>query len=63
LDEFDKAWVELKNVYAETRHIASPETYVKDSYYHYASQREDLTWMIQVEELLHEIVREWADLK
>ncbi len=61
LDEFDMAWAELKDVYGETRHIAYPKYYVRDRYFHYASQREDLTWMIQVEELLHKLVREWLN--
>ena len=59
LNEFDSAWGDLENVYAKTRHIAYPKNYVKDRYYHYATQREDLTWMIQVEELLHKLVKEW----
>ena len=61
LDEFDIAWAELNDTYGETRHIAYPKNYVKDRYYHFASQREDLTWMIQVEELLHPMVNEWMD--
>ncbi|MCF6271146.1 MAG: beta-N-acetylhexosaminidase [Melioribacteraceae bacterium] len=61
LDDFDLAWTELKAVYGETRYISSPKKYVADRYYHYASQREDLTWMIQVEKLLHELVRDWAN--
>lgn len=59
LVEFNRAWENLKNVYAETRFIKYPDHYVPDRYFHFASQREDLTWMIQVEELLHPIIREW----
>jgi len=53
LQEFDKAWKNLKEVYSKTRFIAYPENHVPDRYYHFASQREDLTWMIQVEEVFH----------
>lgn len=62
LYEFEVAWTDLKNVYSETRHIMSPDNYVKDRYYHFASQREDLTWMIQVEEILHELINEWLEM-
>ncbi len=61
LDDFDQAWVELKDVYGKTRFIAYPENYVADRYYHFASQREDLTWMIQVEELLYPLVNKWLE--
>ncbi len=59
LNEFNTAWDNLKIVYSETRFIAYPDYYVPDRYFHFASQREDLTWMIQVEELYHKIIREW----
>ncbi len=59
LDGFDVAWENLKSVYSETRFIAYPDNYVPDRYFHYASQREDLSWMIQDEELIHKMVREW----
>ena len=59
LSEFDAAWDNLKNVYSETRFIAYPANYVPDRYFHFASQREDLTWMIQAEELYHKMIREW----
>ena len=61
LEEFDTAWRELKGVYGETRHISYPQNYVADRYFHFASQREDLTWMIQVEELLHPMVKKWLE--
>ncbi len=61
LDKFEVTWAELVNVYAETRIIAYPENYVSDRYYHFASQREDLTWMIQVEELLYPLVNKWLE--
>ena len=61
LENFNSAWVNLQNVYAETRFISYPAGYVPDRYFHFASQREDLTWMIQVEELIHPIVKKWLD--
>lgn len=51
---FEKSWNNLKTVYGETRFITQPTNFVHDRYFHFASQREDLTWMIQVEELLFE---------
>ncbi len=59
--DFDSAWANLKKVYSETRYISYPANYVSDRYFHFASQREDLTWMIQVEDLLHPMVDEWLD--
>jgi hexosaminidase len=61
LNEFTKAWENLQNVYAKTRFIYYPENYVSDRYFHYASQREDLTWMIQPEELFHSMIGEWIE--
>ena len=61
LKEFDEAWEYLKTVYAETRFIAYPDNYVPDRYFHYASQREDLSWMIKVEEQIRPIVNDWLD--
>ena len=59
LSEFKKAWENLLSVYGKTRFIAYPDNYVTDRYYHFASQREDLTWIIQVEELFQEKVIKW----
>jgi hypothetical protein len=59
LAEFDSAWENLKKVYAETRYIEYPEDYIPDRYFHFASQREDLSWMIQAEELFHRMIRDW----
>jgi len=61
LQEFDQAWEELQEVYSKTRFNAYSENYVPDRYYHYASQREDLTWMIQVEEIFHQSVKEFLE--
>jgi hypothetical protein len=59
LDGFDEAWENLKSVYSEARYITYPDSYVPDRYFHYASQREDLSWMVQPEELLNKMLREW----
>ena len=61
LQEFDEAWASLQKVYSKTRFISYPENYVEDRYFHFASQREDLTWMIQVEELLHPMIYQWLE--
>jgi hypothetical protein len=61
LKEFDRAWANLQAVYAKTRFIAYPENYVRDRYFHIASQREDLSWMIQTEEEYHKLVRDWLE--
>ena len=61
LAEFKTAWVNLNEVYGETRHVAYPKNYVADRYFHFASQREDLTWLVQVEELLHPQVVKWVE--
>ncbi len=61
LKEFDNAWLSLQNVYAETRFISCPETYVPDRYFHFASQREDMSYLIQAEELFHRMVQQWRN--
>jgi hypothetical protein len=52
ISEFNEKWTNLKQVYAKTRFIEYPANYVPDRYFHLASQREDLSWMIQAQELL-----------
>lgn len=59
LAEFNRSWENLKQVYAHTRFVSYPEDYVPDRYFHFASQREDLSYLIQVEEKFHQMVREW----
>ncbi|NOY36043.1 MAG: family 20 glycosylhydrolase [Chlorobi bacterium] len=56
LDYFHGAWENLERVYGKTRFTAYPPDYVPDRYFHYASQREDLTWMIQVEDLFQKMI-------
>jgi hexosaminidase len=57
--DFDEKWSKLKEVYSKTRFLANPPDYLPDPYFHYASQREDLTWMIQPEEMFHRMVQNW----
>lgn len=57
--EFGDAWANVLSVYAKTRFISYPETYVPDRYFHFASQREDLSWMIQAEEMFHGMIDKW----
>lgn len=59
MHEFDLAWAHLKEVYSQTRFIAYPAEYVPDRYFHLASQREDLTWAIQAEELFFGMINAW----
>lgn len=59
LSEFDNAWENLMEVYSETRFISNPPGYVPDRYFHYASQKEDLSWMIQAEEVFLPMIRKW----
>ena len=63
LGNFNITWKNLKNVYSETRFISYPPNYFPDRYYHFASQRSDLSWMIQVEEILHSDIAEWLKLQ
>ncbi|WP_372936340.1 family 20 glycosylhydrolase, partial [Mariniphaga sediminis] len=46
LDDFNRSWEKLKQVYAQTRFVTYPENYVPDRYYHFASQREDLSYLV-----------------
>lgn len=57
--EFQEAWDEVKSVYSQTRFIAYPLNYVPDRYFHSASQREDLSWMIQAEEMYFGMIEKW----
>jgi hexosaminidase len=57
--KFESAWAHLEDAFAKTRFISYPEDYQPDHYFHYASQREDISFMKQAEELYHEMIREW----
>jgi hypothetical protein len=59
VDEFQQSWMNLQNVYSETRFISYPPNYVPDRYFHLASQREDLSWMIQAQELYNGMIEKW----
>lgn len=59
MKDFRKTWNELESVYGETRFISYPPDYLPDRYFHLASQREDLTWMIQPEELFLGMIYKW----
>ena len=59
LREFQQDWSALQSVYSQTRFISYPDNYIPDRYFHLASQREDLTWMIQAQELYHGIINKW----
>lgn len=61
LDEFEQAWKRLQDVYGETRFLSYPEDYVQDRYFHLASRREDLSWMIEVEKQFHKFIRNWLN--
>ncbi len=57
--EFQQAWTNVEDVYSQTRFISYPRSYVPDRYFHLASQREDLTWMIQAEEMYFGMIEKW----
>ncbi len=61
LYDFEKAWEKLEFIYSKTRFTTYPKDYIPDRYFHFASQREDLTYLIQSEELLHKMVKEWLN--
>jgi hexosaminidase len=56
---FQTSWKELNNVYSQTRFISYPADFVRDRYFHLASQREDLTWMIQPYEMYIGMIEKW----
>jgi hexosaminidase len=61
VNEFQKCWKEVEDIYGETRFISYPPNYIPDRYFHLASQREDLTWMIQPEELFFDMIQKWLN--
>jgi hexosaminidase len=54
-----ETWEAVQSVYSETRFIAYPSDYIPDRYFHLASQREDLSWMIQAQELYEGMIKKW----
>ena len=59
LDSFEGAWDRLKTVFAETRFLAYPPEFIPDRYRHFASRREDISFLIQKEQIYHPLVRRW----
>jgi hexosaminidase len=59
MNQFHKSWSEVKSVYSQTRFISYPANYVPDRYFHAASQREDLSWMVQCEEMYFGMINKW----
>ena len=59
LKYFHETWEAVQSVYSETRFIAYPSDYIPDRYFHLASQREDLSWMIQAQELYEGMIKKW----
>lgn len=59
LKVFHKCWTELQTVYSETRFISNPSNFIPDRYFHIASQREDLSWMIQAQDLYESMIKNW----
>ncbi len=58
-EEFKQAWSGLESVYGQTRFVSYPAGYIPDRYFHLASQSEDLTWMIQPENLFMGMIDKW----
>lgn len=54
-----KVWSDLVDVYGETRFTSYPPSYVPDRYFHLASQREDLTWMTQADDMFIGMINKW----
>jgi hexosaminidase len=59
ISDFQKSWEEVQSVYGQTRFVSYPPNYIPDRYFHLASQREDLTWMIQAQELYFGMIDNW----
>jgi hypothetical protein len=59
IKNFWKRWEELQSIYSQTRFISYPPSFVKDRFFHVASQREDLSWMIQPQELYFKMIEKW----
>jgi hypothetical protein len=62
LVKFESVWAHLEDIFAKTRFISYPEDYLPDPYFHYASQREDISFMKQAEELYFNMIREWLEI-
>lgn len=60
MKEFEQVWADLQTVYSQTRFVSNPPNFVPDRYFHTASQREDLSWMIQAEEMYFGMIEKWV---
>jgi hexosaminidase len=59
ITEIHQVWNSVKSVYGETRFVSYPSDYIPDRYFHLASQSEDLTWMIQAQEMYIAMIEKW----
>ena len=59
MKEFQQAWMNVQSVYSPTRFISNPLNYLPDRFFHLASQREDLSYMIQPEEMYFGMIEKW----
>jgi hypothetical protein len=63
MNDFQKVWTEVRSVYGQTRFVSYPANYIPDRYFHLASQREDLTWMIQAQEIYFGMIKKWLQIQ
>ena len=63
MQEFHQRWENLNSIYSQTRFISNPPNFVPDRYFHLASQREDLSWMIQAEQLYYGMIEKWLPIE
>jgi len=59
LQKFRLSWDNLQKVYSETRFVSNPANFIPDRFFHYASQSEDLSWMVQAEEMYIGMIEKW----
>lgn len=59
--ELQESFRHLSETYGETRFTVNSPGFVKDRYFHLASQREDLSWMNQAQELLEQKINRWLN--
>jgi len=59
MSDFQQTWENVKSVYSQTSFVANPPNFIPDRYFHLASQREDLSWMIQAEQLYYGMIDKW----
>lgn len=59
LTAMHQSWADLQETYSQTRFVVNPSNFIPDRYFHLASQREDLSWMIQAQELYEDMIQQW----